>query len=90
MMLIMWLPIFTMLTLPPLLLQNAFFPKQIRYNGPRHRPRRRRMPKLEGRLTRQYRSGERACRKLGGAGSSPKSTSIALDRAFLSFTDIAL
>ena len=70
-----------------LLLQNAF-PKQVRYNGPGHRPRRRRIPKPEGRLTRQYRLGGRACRKLGGAGSSPKITSIALDRAFLSLTDI--
>ena len=46
--------------------------------------------KPEGRLTRQHRLGERACRKLGGAGSSPKNTIIALDRAFPSLTDITL
>ena len=46
--------------------------------------------KPEGRLTRQHRLGGRACRKLGGAGSSPKNTSIALDRAFPSLTDIIL
>ena len=41
--------------------------------------------KRQGRLTRG-----RACRKLGGAGSSQKNTSIALDRAFPSRTDIAV
>ena len=46
--------------------------------------------KPEGRLTRQHRLGERACRKLGGAGSSPKSTSIALDRDVPSLTNITL
>ena len=33
---------------------------------------------------------EDGCRELGGAGSSPKNTSIALDRAFLSLTDVTL
>ena len=41
--------------------------------------------KRQGRLTRG-----RACRKLEGAGSSPKNASIALDRAFPSRTNIAL
>ncbi|CAN0357008.1 unnamed protein product, partial [Ascophyllum nodosum] len=41
---------------------------------PGHRPRRQRTPKPEGRLTRQHRLGGRACRKLGGSGSSPKNT----------------
>ena len=69
---------------------RTLFSKQVRYNGLGHRPRRRRIPKPEGRLTGQHRLGGRACRKLGGAESSPKNTSIALDCAFLSLTDITL
>ena len=69
---------------PPLLLQNDF-PKLVRYNGPGHRPRHRRISKPEGRLARQHHSGGRACRKLQGAGSTPKNTSIALDRASVAY-----
>ena len=47
--------------------------------------------KPEGRLTRQHRLGGRACRKLGGAGSSPKNTStVETLRGFPSLTDITL
>ena len=47
--------------------------------------------KPEGRLTHQHRIGGRACRKLGGAGSSPKNTSIVETlRGFPSLTDITL
>ena len=67
---------------PPLLLQH--------FSEKKSGPRRRRIAKLEESLTRQHRLGGRACRKLGGAGSSPKNTSIALDRAFPSLTGITL
>ena len=58
------------------------FSEKGRYNAKRSKP--------ERRLTRRHRLGGRACRKLGGAGSSPKNTSIALDCAFPSLTDITL
>ena len=66
------------------------FPKKVRYNRPEHRPRCRKIAKTVGRPTPQHRLEGRACRKLGGAGSSPKNTSIALDRTFPSLTDITL
>ena len=54
---------------------RTFFRNKVRYNGLEHRPRRRRA-KPAGSLTHQHHLGGRACRKLGGAGSSPKNTSI--------------
>ena len=59
-------------------------------SGTTNLPRCRRIPSPKDVPTRQHRVGGRTCRKLGGAGSSPKNTRIALYRAFLSLTDITL
>ena len=54
---------------------RTLFRNKVRYNGLEHRPRRRRA-KPAGSQTHQHHLGGRACRKPGGAGSSPKNTSI--------------
>ena len=54
---------------------RTLFRNKVRYNGLEHRPRRRRA-KPAGSLTHQNHLGGRVYRELGGAGSSPKNTSI--------------
>ena len=54
---------------------RALFRNKVRYNGLGHHPRRRRANPV-GSLTHQHHLGGGACRKLGGAGSTPKNTNI--------------